>query len=75
MKAKMKIFKPQFHLYMAKKMIEHADIDRVTISYAKARWVISKYQIPKDLRNPTIEEMCEIKVLERVNQRGLKICI
>ena len=53
-------------------MLEHSEVD-ATIHYDKARWVLSRYMIPKDLRMNIIDEMIEFGLLERMNQKCLKI--
>ena len=43
------------------------------IDYDKARWVLTRYRIPKWLTMPILKEMIDFGYLTRINQRALKI--
>lgn len=44
-----------------------------TFSYDMARWVLSRYNVPKEIRNEVINEMIEMGLLKRHNQRELQV--
>ena len=64
---------PIFYSFMREMFDKHADVGIKTISYKKARWVLSRYRIPHCVRMLIINEMIGIGMLQRINQRELEI--
>lgn len=62
-----------FGEYLIEKMDEHADVAPKTISYHKARWVLSRFMIPKWLRMPILNELIDGGLLKHNNKRELFI--
>lgn len=52
---------------------KYADIGIKTISYGKARWVLSRFNIRKDLQINVLKEMVDLGMLDRINKHALEI--
>ena len=44
-----------------------------TFSYDLARWVLSRYNVPKELQSRIINEMIEMGLIKRHNKRELEV--
>lgn len=62
-----------FYQIVLEKLSEHHDLPDKTISYNKFKYVLSWYNIPKEKRTDIINEFIELGLVQRINQRGLKI--
>ena len=59
--------------YITEVLYKHADVDKGYISYKKARYVLSRFNLPKWLWMPIIKELIESGYLIRQNQQSLEI--
>lgn len=47
--------------------------DETGLSYELARWVLSRYNLPKNLHNYIISQMIELGFLKRISKRELRL--
>ena len=60
--------------YIQEKMAEVVDIDKNIISNDRAKHILGfRFRIPKWLQVPVLEEMIDLKLLKRKDQRVLEI--
>ena len=59
--------------FMNEKMKEHADVSPNQISYKKARYVLSRFNIPSWLWMPVLKEMMNTGYLKRESQQAISI--
>ena len=59
--------------YFVEKMREHADVAPKEISYKKARYVLSRFNVPSWLWMPVLKEMMNTGYLKRENQQAILI--
>ena len=52
-----------FYDYMAEKMKEHADLSQTEISYKKARYILSRFNVPQWLWMPLVANPLERQML------------
>lgn len=65
--------KPILYRYLVSRMIVHADVSKVHLSYHRAREIIAWYKIPIEIRNKIINELIDYGMLERINKKSLLI--
>ena len=61
----------KIYLLYQETMLRHSS--ETLINYAKARWVLAEYRVPKYLRMQVIKEMIDHGYLERLNKDAIKI--
>jgi hypothetical protein len=70
----MKVSEDILYRFFCGKFLENVDVSKDQISYARARWVLSRYRIPGALRMPILDQMTGQGYVKRITQRqGLKI--
>lgn len=62
-----------FYDLINEKMREHADVAPNQISYKKARYILSRFNIPSWLYMPIIKEMMQTGYLKRESQQAITI--
>jgi hypothetical protein len=69
----MKIKTPVIYRLLQERMKRHVDVAPDIISLSKCRWVITRYNIPRNLSSIIIKEMIHYKLLVKADLFNLKI--